>query len=91
MIEYNRKVMFNVEVDSYGEIEVAVPGGYCGEEVTVSFTIEEMKRVVEEAEAHFAAYKIYADGGYEDEDAYHEAMKDFASDYHEAMKDFARD
>ena len=72
--------IYDVTVDAYGDIQVSVAGGYYGENVDREFTIAELRTILDFAELQHRAYKAYADGGYEDEATYFEAMEGFRSE-----------
>lgn len=56
----------SIELDPVGEVEFTVPGGYHGEDVYITYTIEELERVLAEAKAHRTAYQAYKDNDYEE-------------------------
>lgn len=55
-----------VEIDADGDVDIYVNGGYHGEEVSISYSIAELKRILKEAQAHKANYDAYKANDYEE-------------------------
>jgi len=60
----------NIEVDGFAEVEFIVDGGYHGEDVNLTVSIDDLAAILDFARQHHTAYQSYVDGGYEDPDDY---------------------
>lgn len=69
-VEYHRTIMHDVDVGGDGEITITSTGGYHGEDATREFSLNDMKHIMNIANAHSGAYQAYVDRGYEDAEMY---------------------
>lgn len=79
-VPYEITIFHDVTAEADGTIDIVSQGGYHGEDVSRTFTADEMRKIAAHADAHHKAYDAYIARDYEGEEVYFEAMEGFTNE-----------
>ncbi len=76
-VPYMVKVFEGVTADADGDVDITVNGGYHGEDIDRTFTVDELRKIAIHAQAHQVAYEEFKERDYEGEELYFKVMEQF--------------